>query len=470
MRISIRVRMLVLTNLLVIATAVGVGYLGSEVAGEVVEERLMRQTVSRTVEFIRGRNIPFSDTLMAYLSEMFGAEFITVRPAGGEVVGSSVPPEQTRRLHAVLAAGERSGTLTLGETHYRYESHDIPGVRLAGAPPADLRLYAVAPQSQFAAARARARSRVVAVTIPAAAAATVLAFALSITITRPIRRLADEMDHTARGEPAERRAGRRQSPREGPAEIARLAESFDHLMARLADAREELARAERLATLGRVAASVAHELRNPLSGIKMHVRVLEDSLPAEDRERAGLEVIAREIDRMELYLHELMQVAAGEPGTAAEPAAREPVALGAVADSVLALMERRCRHAGVEVVREYAADAPPALADAERARQVLMNLIVNALEAMAGGGTLRVTVEGGTDGAAAVEVADTGGGLDPELADPFEPFATTKRGGAGLGLYLCRRIAESLGGRIAHRATEAGAAFRLELPAAGAEA
>ncbi|MFW6133082.1 MAG: two-component system sensor histidine kinase NtrB [Planctomycetota bacterium] len=495
MRLSIRTRMLVLTNLLVIATAVALGVGASHVAGEVVEQRLVRRTVSRTVAFVRTRNVPFSDTLLRYLREMFAVEFVAVRAEDGRIVAGTFAADETEQLRGKLAGLGRSGTLRLGETGYRVESHDVPGARRPGGRREDLRLYAVAPQSQFAEARRRASRRVALVTLPALGVATALAFALSVSISRPIRRLADEMDHTARraaeedaGEAAERGAESRQASvaaprRGGPREVARLGESFDDLMVRLARAQRRLRQAERLAALGRVAASVAHELRNPLSGIKMHVRVLDDELSA-DTDRRTLRTIGDEIDRLDLYVDELMDLAAGQGGPAAS-AATEPVSLAEVSDSVLALMERRCRHAGVEVRRRYDPATRPASAQPVRVRQVLLNLVVNALESMAGGsgaaagsasqtgsgsgGTLTVRVmpveDGGARRRACVEVADTGRGLDQADGDPFEPFVTTKPGSAGLGLYLSRRIVERLGGRISYRRLEAGTAFRVELPA-----
>jgi signal transduction histidine kinase len=252
----------------------------------------------------------------------------------------------------------------------------------------------------------------------------------------------------------------------GPREIARLTASFHRLLDRLAAARQRAARSERLATLGKVCLSVAHELRNPLSGIKMNVRVLKDRLPPSGDD-PGLDVILTEIERMDLYLNELMTFSTGAPAAEA-PAATPPapVRLSELADSVLSILAARCRHANVRVAAEYPPDQPLVRGDANQLRQVMMNLIVNAIEAMPSGGDLRIRVRADR-GSASFRVADTGPGVRPERGcDIFDAFVSTKPNGVGLGLYLARRIVTRHGGRIGYDDSPAGAEFWFELPSA----
>lgn len=506
MRVSVGIRTIITMNLLVIGLAVALGRLAGEVAARVVEERLASDLARNTSGFLRERNLPLTDDLMRYLSQMFGVEVATLRSKDGNVVCSSLPAAQTEDLRRQIANADSPVAVTIGGAAFRVDSHEITLNDPAGGTPARLRLCLVVPQKQFQEAHDKAVERVTAWALPAVAVATVLAVALSLTITRPIRKLADQVDRlseAAAGGGAAAAAGGEDSSagarpagrlalKRGPSEVVRLAESFDRLLACLAQAQKQLAQSERLATLGRIAASVAHELRNPLSGIKMNLRVLRDELAprdaADDPSTAlpspplgavsvsdeSFRVILREIDRMDLYLEELLNLARpdGRPVVrdAAPPevvpgstAVRGPVRLDEVADSVVLLLEGRCRHEGVEVKREFD-DVPPVRADGNQIRQVVMNLLINAIEAMPRGGVVRLGLKAAAEGRVRFSVADSGGGVAPGAADIFEPFVTTKPNSAGLGLHLCRQIVTDHGGKIGYDTSAAGAVFWLELP------
>ncbi|MCX5653890.1 MAG: ATP-binding protein, partial [Planctomycetota bacterium] len=242
------------------------------------------------------------------------------------------------------------------------------------------------------------------------------------------------------------------------------------LLAHMEETRKKLARSARLATLGQLSASVAHEVRNPLSGITMNARVLADELARAGISDSSLDRIIREADRMNLYLEELLGMASGEAKseTPHDLAALPLVRLDEVSESVLALVEGRCRHGGVAVRREWSAAVLRVRADELQIRQVILNLVLNALDAMPAGGTLTLATSGGASGALRLSVADTGKGVHvPEGADVFEPFVTTKSGGVGLGLYVCRRNVERHRGRIGYDSSDGGTTFWFELPAAG---
>jgi two-component system sensor histidine kinase AtoS len=289
-------------------------------------------------------------------------------------------------------------------------------------------------------------------------------------LQRPIRRLATRMDALSEQASEEGFSGGRDAAVErAPAEIARLTKSFDRLLTHLEEVRKKLAHSARLATLGQLAASVAHELRNPLSGIKMNARVLADELARAGISDSSLDRIIREADRMNVYLEELLSLASGEakPETPHDLAALPLVRLDEVSDSVLALVDGRCRHGGVAIRREWNPAALRVRADERQVRQVILNLALNALDAMPAGGTLALATRRGADGTVRLSVADTGKGVHAaEGADVFAPFVTTKPGGVGLGLYVCRRNVERHRGRIGYDSSDAGATFWFELPAA----
>lgn len=473
MRLSIRLTMLLAMNLLVVALTVAVGYQAGEVAGDVVEQRLAREVADNTAGFLERRQPPLTDTTLGYLSEMFNVQFAAIESGSESIAATSLAGEQARQLQIRLVATEGGlGSVTLGGTQYQWRARQVTLRDTRRDAPRPVTLVALVPASQFQQVRASAKSRVARSILPAAVGASALAIAVSLLITRPVRRLASEMDTLARDSktgatPGRAGSSRKRPRRRGPSEVARLGRSFDRLLDRLEHARRRLARSERLATLGRVSAAVAHELRNPLSGIKMHLRLLQDNLAAGEADARDVDTLLREIERMDLYLRELMSLAAGEQDPAGGRTARAMTAdeLARCVESVLGLLAGRLEHAGVRAELHRAGDVGTCLADPVGLRQVLMNLLVNAVEAMPEGGTVTVRTTGRPGGGAAIEVIDTGGGID-ESRDVFEPFVSTKAGSAGLGLYICRRIVRAAGGEIGCESTTEGTRFTVRLGAA----
>ena len=257
-----------------------------------------------------------------------------------------------------------------------------------------------------------------------------------------------------------------------PAEVASLARSFNQLLTRLQSAQQQLEHAARLAAVGQLASAVVHELRNPLCGIAMNARILADEAARRGERDPSLDLIAREVERMDLYLQELLLLARPASGPAAPapatPANRPAASLRAVCESVAALLAGRCRHAGVEwTTRLPDADLLIAI-PADALRQVLLNLALNALDAMPAGGRLAVAASPAAAGRLRLTVSDTGGGVQPPPGqDVFAPFVSTKAGGSGLGLYISRQIAERNGGQIGFTPeSPQGTTFWVELPLA----
>jgi signal transduction histidine kinase len=252
-------------------------------------------------------------------------------------------------------------------------------------------------------------------------------------------------------------------------EQARLAAKVAELEAastRLAQAREDLLRSERLATVGRLAAGLAHEIGNPLGAIAGYVEIARVRLPANAdpdlTEAVGR--IAEAAARIDRTIRDLLDLARPAPARLAS------LDLGAELATAVRLARVQERFRQVEVETRLAPGLPPVLADGHQLGQVLLNLLLNAGDAMRGQGRV-VLSAGSAEGGAAVElsVADAGPGILPEhLPRLFEPFFTTKEPGegTGLGLAISHRIVESLGGALAaENGAGGGAVFRVRLPA-----
>jgi signal transduction histidine kinase len=251
-------------------------------------------------------------------------------------------------------------------------------------------------------------------------------------------------------------------------DLTSLDRQLQHVVRKVEEAAErlqrhqrELLRAEQLAAVGQLAAGVAHEVRNPLTGIKMLVEVALRAKDPRPLEREDLEVIRREVARLE-------QTVQGFLDFARLPAPHR--SRGDVRDDVAGardLVRVRAQGQGVTVnvtVPEVPAEA---CVDHGQVRTVLVNLLLNALDATPGGGRVDVDLEPTPGGGLRLSVADTGSGIPEQVAQRlFTPFATTKPTGTGLGLSLSRRIAEEHGGTLtAANRPGGGAEFVLTIPA-----
>ena len=257
------------------------------------------------------------------------------------------------------------------------------------------------------------------------------------TITGPVERLADAARAIG--------AGRLDQPvpLTGSGEVAALARDLEQMRLRLADLEATARRQERLAVLGTFTATIAHEVRNPLSAIRLTVQM-------QRRQGAqGLALVEEEIERLDLVVDELLGYARGMQ------VQLQICALDHTVDEVLRLMQRQAQHAGVTLTRVGSATVK---ADPQRLRQLLLNLLLNAIQAQPEGGQVRIAVR--PDGLA---VCDEGPGVTPTLLPHlFESFISGRTEGTGLGLHLAWTIAQAHGATLRYEAGEPrGAIFIL---------
>ena len=225
---------------------------------------------------------------------------------------------------------------------------------------------------------------------------------------------------------------------------------------------EQLQRSERLASLGEIAAGLAHEVKNPLSAIKGAIEIVQGRATPASPEAEFAAIAVRELARIESLLGDFLTYARPR-----EPR-RSPVSIGALIERVLSVLASVAQRADVKL--EVAGVGRPLMinVDAEQVSQVLFNVILNAIQAGKPGGRVSVDVEP-THDTVRVNVVDDGRGVPAhEASRIFEPFFTTKAGGTGLGLPIAQRIIAAHGGSIALTSLDGGpgATFRLTLPLA----
>jgi len=221
---------------------------------------------------------------------------------------------------------------------------------------------------------------------------------------------------------------------------------------------------DRLVSLGELSAYVAHEIRNPLTGIRTTVQYVGSKFKASDPRREDLEDVIKELDRIEQIITGLLMFAR-------PPAARpQPCDLHQVLDKTLDMIELHAGDAQVELVKEYTEDLPMVYSDPDLTQQVFLNLCLNAIQAMPEGGTLTVATGvrryRSRRPLADVSFRDTGIGIPKELMEKiFDPFFTTRSMGTGLGLPISVQIVREVGGALtAKNNPSGGATFRVSLP------
>ena len=223
--------------------------------------------------------------------------------------------------------------------------------------------------------------------------------------------------------------------------------------------RQQMARMDRLASLGRMSAGIAHEVRNPLTGVSLLLDELHDRLLGQETDQQLIRQALGEIERLEALVNEMLNFSS-QPLPKLEKVLIDDV----VADSLL-LIRKQCQRQNIELIESSAENLPEIILDRDRLKQVLLNLFNNGIESMPDGGTLKVNIDA-ADGNILIHVIDTGVGIPAEqLAYVFEPFFTSKGQGTGLGLAISYNIISDRGGEIRiESAVDSGTTVIVSLP------
>ena len=245
-------------------------------------------------------------------------------------------------------------------------------------------------------------------------------------------------------------------------EIGQIGEEFNEMAKALRQQRQALVRAERLAAVGRMAANVAHEVRNPLNAIALNVELIEEAIQSDESEQIEslLAAVRAEVERLTEVTEAYLRFAAMPKP---QP---EPVDLASICRDLASFQREEARRLGLAIMVETPAPLP-AMADPDQIRQALLNLLKNAIDASSKGG--HITVQAQAEGnMAKISVEDDGPGIDPQIIDQiFEPFYSSKKHGTGLGLALARRVSETHNGSLEYVPPppgRTGARFVMSLP------
>lgn len=386
----------------------------------------LREDARHTAELLRRSNYAINPALLKVAADLTRVDVITFQD-DGRVVASTFTGEVPAGLLGLVRSAERPRPTSCGASCFiAYEDVDgLPGtfVAVIAGRAAEDPLSDAAVQTIWIAGAVGVLLMVV------------VSEVLARMVTARIHRL---MEFTRQVSPES--TGRRAA--EGDDDIGRLGGAFNSMVDRLADSRMALIRSEKLALAGLMAARVAHDVRNPLSSIKMQSQLLRSQLVPESEQAAMLAAVLRDVDQLDAVVRDLLETARPEAPRL------ERVRLAEIVRLATAPLEAQLAHRRIRLALTLDDSAPPMALDPGRVRRALVNVLTNSAEAVRSGGTIAVTTTFNAE-RQVVEVADDGVGLDPSVVGRvFDPFVSATPGGVGLGLVNARAIVESHGGSI----------------------
>lgn len=432
---------------MVVAWAIGVG-----VVTRVLEQRVEGQS-RNAAAVVAAWGLPYTPELLRRLAALQQADFALLDHAGRIVVSTS--PELRESMTQPLAEFLATPRQGVGTFRLPAPSRSIAVYQPieAANDPRYAALIAVAPLTDAEAAARRAAAWLGLAMLAAAALLGLLLLVVVRNITRPLSQLSGLADRIAAGEREQSLELRRAD------EIGALAEALNSMMVRLRDYESRLSSRSRLLALGDISARLAHEIRNPLTGLKLHLQLLAERIDAQEAARVAK--LLAEVQRLELLVSSTLML--GREQTAD----RAPTALAGLINEVADLMGPALAHRGITIERRCAASLRADI-DAARLRQAILNLVTNAADAMPGGGRLLLeAVATSADARVVIAVEDSGPGV-PEAshASLLDAPVSNKPFGLGLGLAVCRDVAAAHGGtlHIERGAELGGARFVITLP------
>jgi signal transduction histidine kinase len=418
-------------------------------------EQSLEQQMERVAGVISRSGYVLNPGILQQLKQVINSEIVVFDPKGRPIstTFADLPiPETITGAAAEFAAGAQHPTgrdITSGSTRYRITMHPV-----ALPEHGQVFLSVWTPASETEQLKTRIVLFIGSVSLLGILAMAAAGYFIARTITAPVEELVRVTERVAGGNLEQR------AHRHGDDEIGVLAESFNQMVERLHDYEQKAVESAKLATAGQLAAGLAHEIRNPLTSIRMLGQVLLGRLKGQSETQEMLHSMVREIDRLDRIIQELIDRARqGELRLGWHDVNRQ-------VEEVLKLAEDRLAAQDISVAPELGAGLPELLVDRERVTQILWNLVLNAAEAMPRGGRLRMATRTLENGGVAILVEDSGQGFgtsDPEQL--FQPFFSTKPEGMGLGLTVSRKIAEQHAGTLTlENRAEGGNRATLTLP------
>lgn len=377
------------------------------------------------------------------IRELVGADIIAYK-SNGKVAATTMNRGEVGEAMAVVKSSEVEQILATPDSEpvirnirYQDQPHKVIYRRLGTSDEYTI-LSLIVSTADIAQAKRRSAITIGLVAVSGILLVAIVGSIIAGSITAPVKQLVGITEQIAAGDLTAQATVKTRD------EIGTLANSFNQMTRDLKASRDKLIQSEKLAAVGQLAAGIAHEIRNPLTSIKMIVQLLGRRLKEDEAGRESVQAVLDEINRLEVIINGLLDL------TRPMELVLKSINVADVINDVLKFMESDIRHRKIELVKQVDETLPEAMLDADRVKQVFMNVILNSMQAMPEGGELTINCYHDSEsGAVQVEISDTGIGMSQEvLARAFEPFFSARSDGTGLGLANVKKIMELHGGNI----------------------
>lgn len=456
MRVPLKAQIVLPLAAVTLATIAALAAYQARTAARQAEQRIARQ-IAGVTQALAGSTFPLTPRVLAQMRDLSGAEFVVETPdeiGAATLEATAAERDALAKLATPADAAETAFATTVQLDGDRYFHADVTRREFGRRD----RVHVLYPEDDYR--RALAAAAWPPVILGAAAMAAVIAAGwwTASRVTGGVSAIRAQVDRIAGGD---------FRPGDPPArddELGDLTRGVNQMAEHLAQYDREVRRTEQLRTLGQLGAGLAHEIRNSATGARLALQHHEQACPGDADQRESLEIAARQLEHIEEYVQRLVRVGRDQP-----EGEKTNCDLAAVVREAAALAAPYARHLGVSVQLAAPAETDhpaTAIANAAAVRQALYNLLVNAIDAAHGSSAPEVSIGINTqsDGAV-VTIADNGPGPAAELVERmFEPFATNKPDGAGLGLALVQRVADDHNGSVAWRRAGDHTQFTLKLP------
>lgn len=433
-RLRLQYRILLPFALVALAASVATALVTLRVTSATIEARAEAQILN-AARLLSGGGFATSPVILGSVKAITGADVVTYQSSGQVLASTLSAGESAGILRALASSVQPHGPSGLRHIDCGGACYVATGVVSAGA---DLHVAVIMRGEALSAGTEVVTRQVVLVVFIGLVAMVLVSQLVARRVTAPL----DALVRFAREVSPE---GTNERAPTGPDEVGRLGGAFNDMLDRIEESREALVRSEKLGLAGLFAARVAHDVRNPLSSIKMQTQLLRMRLSdvGDGQGVAALDGVQRDITQVESVIRDLLELA--RPGELR----REPTSINAIVQATLDQLGPQLTYRKICVAQHLSPEVPVVPLDGRRFQQALLNVVNNAADAMPTGGDLELATRCDGD-LVQVSVADDGVGVDPALLSRiFDPFVSSKRDGVGLGLVNVKAVVEQHGGTIA---------------------
>ncbi len=441
---SIRLKIILPYTLLFSIVIVAISIINLRIIYKRIDERIEEQ-MDRSADVISSMKFMLSDDFLSNIriKEVTGADVIVYR-TNGEVIATTLSRDDLNELMTIIAVSDIEYP-AIKNISYRNQPYKIAYKRYKELYIDNYAILALmASIEDINQAKKQSAITIGLSAISAIIMITIIGSIIAINITAPVKKLLFATERLSAGDLNTEVKVKTKD------EIGLLARSFDQMTKELKLSRDKLIQSEKLAAVGKLSAGIAHEIRNPLTSMKMIIQLLRKKVQHDESAKESVQIILNEIERLELIVSGFLDF------TKPLELIPKPTNIVDVISQVIRLMKDNLRHRKIRLIENFDDNIPEIMLDENRMKQVFMNIILNSMQAMPDGGEISIKCSyNQSEQKAIIEISDTGIGMPQNvLSHVFEPFFSARSNGTGLGLANVKKIIDLHKGDISIESSE----------------